>query len=124
MLFKELVGLVLSSVVYDKDNEEIVITSATGDIYKLYHGQDCCEYVEVEDICGDLGDLVGHPVLYAEESSNDECVGLDGVEDSEHWGSFTWTFYKIATIKGSVTIRWYGESNGYYSEEVSFRKVT
>lgn len=91
--------------------------------YALTHHQDCCESVYVEDVCGDLSDLVGSPILVAEETIS---MGEHPpeVKVPEHQGeSFTWTFYKFATIKGTVTIRFYGESNGYYSESVHFKSL-
>lgn len=93
-----------------------------GSEFQLFHNQDCCESVEIESITGDLYDLIGHPILLAEESSsnkNPEGVGVKEYEPE----SFTWTFYKFATIKGYVDIRWYGSSNGYYSEKVNFEQV-
>lgn len=114
----ELIGKTFTAV--RNDGDEVVFLAQGGTIYKLYHDQDCCESVTVEDIIGDLSDLVGAPILMAEEETSGE--NPEGFK-KDYQDSFTWTFYKFATIKGAVTIRWYGESNGYYSESVSFIKV-
>lgn len=98
------------------ENEQLVFTINGGERYRLFHRYDCCEIVTIEDIEGDLDDLVGSPITLAEEVTNTE----NPPEDSE---SFLWTFYKLATAKGYVTIRWLGESNGYYSERVDFEKI-
>jgi hypothetical protein len=113
-----LIGKTLRSVRGEVGDDEIIFTDEDGENYKLYHDQNCCESVSVEDICGDLSDLVGSPILRAEESTSDE--NPPGAKIPKYQDSFTWTFYKLATVKGSVTIRWYGSSNGYYSERVSF----
>lgn len=114
--FKDLIGKTFSSVV-NNDNDEIIFTVSENEKYKLYHSQDCCERVSVESIDGDLEDLVGSEILQAEEVNNVEN------ESKESYESFTWTYYKLATLKGYVTIRWLGESNGYYSERVDFERV-
>ena len=125
--FKELVGKTISNVELVKDErsniiERIYFFTACGKKYHMYHEQNCCEYVVVEDICGDIKDLIGSVVLRAEEcESYDETpISSDSFID----GSNTWTFYHISTAKGTVTIRWHGSSNGYYSERVSFCDVT
>jgi hypothetical protein len=69
--------------------------------------------VEIIDICGDLRDLINSPILEAEVISDAPGKGF-----AKHGESYEWTFYKYATIKGSVTVRWYGESNGYYATDV------
>jgi hypothetical protein len=102
-------------------DDELLFTMDNGDRYIMYHSQDCCEHVRIEDIDGDLYDLVGSPVLQAEVVSGETRDGWEEVEYQND--SYTWTFYKFATIKGSVTLRWLGESNGYYSERVDFGKV-
>jgi hypothetical protein len=132
-LITELIGKTLVSI--DKiGNDELIFTCTTGEKYKMYHYQDCCEYVSIDDICGDLDDLIGSPILIAEENISKElsteqiaeiekeklALGDSYYDFSE---SFTWTFYKFATIKGYVDIKWFGGSNGYYSESVDFIKA-
>jgi hypothetical protein len=85
--------------------------------FVFYHEQDCCESVDIYDIVGDLQDLVNTPMLMAEEVQGKSPVDYECSE------SCTWTFYKFATIKGYVDIRWLGESNGYYSESVNIKFI-
>ena len=121
MELKELLGKTLKSATGKVGDDEIIFETTNGEKYKLYHSQDCYESVRVEDICGELSDLVGSPITQAEEnSSNENPAGVT----KAYQDSFTWTFYRLATAKGQVVIRWYGESNGHYSESVNFEKVS
>jgi hypothetical protein len=113
----DMVGLVMASVAGDVGDDEMVFTSRDGRVFKFYHSQDCCENVQIEDVCGELSDLVGYPLAQAEEASNEPEPESPGGD------SHTWTFYKFATARGAVTVRWLGESNGYYSESVDFCEV-
>ncbi len=115
--FESLKGRSLTKVTGAVGDDHMFFHCDDGRTFKLYHTQDCCETVKLEDICGDLSDLVGE-VLTAEEVSNYEHDKPD-----EYCESYTWTFYRIGTAKGLVTLRWLGESNGYYSESVEFGEV-
>lgn len=119
--FEDLLGKTLSNI-ENKNDDQLIFTLESGEKYRLYHDQDCCESVDIEEIIGDLNDLIGSPITLAEEVTHDD-VDPNGVKNPGHAGSFTWTFYKLATIKGYATIRWFGQSNGYYSEVVSWEKI-
>ena len=111
--FETLKGKILINIECKGDNE-IQFIDSENNIYHMYHEQDCCEEVYIKDICGNLSHLLDSPITMA------ECIVNEGNIDEDEWGTGTWTFYKLATVKGYVTISWYGESNGYYSETVDF----
>lgn len=117
--FSALVGKTLVDIRRVSNDDELYFTVADGSEYKLYHSQDCCESVVIDDISGDLADLIGTPILVAEERSSEDAP--EGCENGSE--SNTWTFYTLRTIKGTVDIRWHGESNGYYSESVYFTRT-
>jgi uncharacterized protein (TIGR02996 family) len=115
----EILGKTIVSIDGKRGDKEIEIRLLTGEIYMLQHFQDCCEHVYVEDIAGNFEDLIGRVVTMAEESSNRELpTDMYGYSDSQ-----TWTFYRLASVRGYVTIRFLGTSNGYYSERVSFTRT-
>lgn len=115
---KDLLGKTMTSV--ESDGDQLVFKTTDGRTFKLFHCQNCCESVGIESIVGDLSDLVGEPLLLAEGISGDTPADYKFEYEPE---SYTWTFYKFATRKGYVDVRWLGESNGYYSESVDFAEV-
>jgi len=124
----EMQGLTLKEVVVDNTNDRITFHTTCDQQFRMLHHQDCCESVNIEDIEGDIQDLIGLPLTVAEEVMDKEQQVLNlllGVPDksSDADSSETWTFYRLATAKGWVVIRWFGTSNGYYSESVNFERV-
>src|SRR5258708_2944403 len=119
--FSDLVGKTLTNVLIGPDEDRITFETEDGAIYLLSHTQDCCEYVTVESVVGDLTDLIGTPVLVANErASSDDPPNIKELKEAQRKKdeynydpeSQTWTFYTLRTIKGTVDIRWYGTSNG------------
>ena len=112
-VFHNMLGKTMRSVTGSAGDDEMRFVAEDGSTFTFLHYQDCCEGVRIEDVCGDLTDLVGSPIVEAEEVGNmdEPYAGSD---------SYTWTFYRFGTAKGTVTVRWLGESNGYYSEGVSY----
>src|SRR5690348_8483624 len=103
--FSTLTGKTLVRV-QNIDDERIEFETADGDTFALFHRQDCCESVRVESVVGDLADLIGTPILLAEEatSKNDpkdvaEAKATKRAADPESYYDYTdsqtWTFYKL-----------------------------
>lgn len=111
--FSDLLDKILISVEANLLAHEVVFTCQDNTIYKLYHGQDCCEEVRLEDVTGDINDLLNSPIKMAEVVSSQD--------DEQNF--ICWSFYKLATEKGYVTFRWMSDENSNYSTEVSFARL-
>ena len=109
---QRMIGKVFTSV--SQDGYDIWFKNEEEEFH-FYHDQNCCESVHIDDVVGELSDLVGTPILLAEEVSGE--IPEEFVEND--YESVEWTFYKFATIKGYVDVRWFGTSNGYYSTSVN-----
>ncbi len=109
-----LMGLTLTEIVREpgRRGSESLTFKTSDRTFVMNHCQDCCEDVHIEDICGELSDLIGSPITLAEESTNKDNKPDDADDE------FIWTFYRLGTAKGTVVIRWYGSSNGYYGVDV------
>jgi hypothetical protein len=100
MAFENLKGVTLKAIEGLEDGSDRVrFVADDGRAWLMWYEHDCCGSAVVHDLAGDVSDLLGSPILLAEESSNQD-------NPPENADSFTWTFYKLATVKGYVTITW------------------
>lgn len=98
-----------------------MLVLSDGRILALYHDQDCCEDVYIADGADELQTLVGEVLTGVEvvtKPFSQEELNERGEE------SATWTFMNVLTNKDSVQLRWYGSSNGYYSESADYADIT
>ena len=105
---EQLQGMTITAVVYDEQNESLLIHLNTH-VLEMIHHQDCCETVYLADVVGSFEDLIGYPLLEVSESI---------VSIPTEYESATASYYNFKTVKASVQLRWVGESNGYYSETI------
>ena len=88
----------------DREIEILRFITEENEIYDMYYDTYLCDIdIFLEEIIGDLQDLINSPIIKAEENCSE-----------------SWTFYNLASTKGSVALKWYSSSTGYYSEKVNF----
>lgn len=120
---RTLIGLELAEVAVNAGQDEMTVREVGGRTFRFYHEQECCESVGIYDVQGPLRHLLYSEILDVAETIDRENYPPD-VKSPHRVESFTWTTYRITTARGTVTIRWFGESNGYYGESVTFIETT
>lgn len=119
-----LTGETITSIVGAEDNsDEVTITCESGAEFHMYHSQDYCEVVQIYKILGTPS--VGRVLSCHESDEKPEWCDMTGhsLDDSHTWTVY---YFTVMTAAGgsSFAIAWLGESNGYYSEKVSFERIT
>lgn len=100
----------------NKQEDSVLLSLDDSSQIEFYHEQSCCENVWLEDFEFSGRDIIGGTIL--------DIVLVSERQEDSVWGSKTWTFYKIQTTKGELFLRWCGESNGYYSEQVDIKYIS
>lgn len=115
-----IVGKTIERITEEQD-DTILFECSGEDAFQAYHLQDCCEYVRVFDIEGNLQDLVGLEITSVSEQIIDDVFPADmGTPNNDSW---TVTIHTFEAGGVKVRVRWLGESNGYYSESVYFTRT-
>lgn len=116
LLLRNIIGAKITDV-SQGDEYDFLLTISTnkGLTLKFYHEQDCCESVWLEDGFDDLKSMIGKEILDIEYIFNQTDEPLEDVDDS-----YTWHYTNIKTIDKDCQLRFFGTSNGFYSEDIDF----
>lgn len=122
----EMIGKTIVKIVNVND-DCLYFYLENGDYYMFLHkdDDDCHGDVRIESICGSLHNILNSPLTVAKATYS--CGLTDDIDNFlPDWKqeTCTWSFYKFATDKGCITVRWFGTSTNYEcSEKVTCVKV-
>jgi hypothetical protein len=103
-----LIGKVVSRIERLVQSDEVHFYLDSGEVLRMWHYQACCEEVVLESVDTELSEVEGTIKRFEETTLE--------VSSDEQWTSAT--FYNITIGSTMFNMRWYGSSNGYYSESV------
>ena len=112
------VGKTITSILgLEEESQQVQILFSDGSKLNFHHWQDCCEWVCLYDfeLTTSLDKIIGGVINDAREDGRDATNDDNECTDESGY----WTFYNINTSRGCINMRWLGQSNGYYSEDVS-----
>ena len=106
--FEDMKGMVIVDAEGLKEgSDEVVFFTLDDKKFRMDHQQDCCESVYVADVVGDITDILGYPILVAEEVTSEDPNAAVGYTHEYPPESCTWTFYKLRTFKGRwLSVGW------------------
>jgi hypothetical protein len=117
---EELVGKKIVDLAENHEGD-LTFTMSDGSIYEMGYVPDCCATCVVESGLDDLKAMIGQKLVAVTEDSSKETPA--DVKQEYTPESQTWTFYTFRSNKATAQLRWFGSSNGYYSESVTFRRA-
>lgn len=106
----------------DSANGDLRFTMDDGSVYEMGYIPDCCATCDIESGLSDLQAMVGQKLVSVSMDTSSERPA-DVAKPEYEPESQTWTFYTFRSNEATAQLRWFGESNGYYSESVTFRCV-
>ena len=112
----DLVGEVISSIDVMQWENEVLLTFVSGKRVKICHFQECRESVVIHGVSGNVANLKGKALI--------ECLHEVDESNPLDVDSSTITKITLKTADDCAIIRWYGTSNGYYGEGVSFEDLS
>lgn len=113
-----LVGEVIKEI--DDTGDGILLTARSGKKFWIKHEQDCCEQVSEVHREGEFSSLIGKPLLVVKKDKAQDNKSFAGVSNPEYPESTTFIF---KTADDVVISRWFGDSNGYYSTDVTLSEL-
>ncbi|MDL2250486.1 hypothetical protein LJC51_07535 [Lachnospiraceae bacterium OttesenSCG-928-J05] len=114
-IYEELLASPVIKVECQAFDYELHFYLENGKHYKFFHDPVSDESALITDITGNLDDLRGQLII---------AELVDNYDEMDSYGDiFEWTFYKFATAKGYVTVRWEGHGTTWYSTSVELVEV-
>ena len=111
MRINPLIGKTLTAIYLSDDNESLKFEFTEGEPLVVGTEGDCCSYTWIENIENPEA-VIGSPVLVAEDISMPEAT--EPSTKIEYHDSIAFYGFKISTLKGTCTIDYRNNSNGYY----------